>query len=114
MARPKGEERRRTERVPIKIPVDYSSVDDFFSEFSTNINNGGIFVETDTPEETDTVVTLQFKLPGLDEPVAVIGRVAWTSDGKGENPAGMGVEFHGLDDRIRSTIDEIVRRLRAD
>ncbi len=35
-----GDERRRHERVALKIPVDYSSVDAFFTEFSSNVNEG--------------------------------------------------------------------------
>ena len=44
-----GKERRRHERAELKIPVDYSSVDAFFAEFSQNINEGGMFIEMDRP-----------------------------------------------------------------
>ncbi len=106
-------ERRRAHRHEVKIPVDYSGVDAFFTEFCSNINDGGLFVETATPQEPDTSVQLQIRLPGLESPLSLAGRVAWTSDGKGETPSGMGVEFIGLDAQARETINSVVRRLRS-
>jgi uncharacterized protein (TIGR02266 family) len=111
--RKQGSERRRTGRLPAKIPVDYSAVDAFFSEFCANINEGGLFVETESPQEPETLVQLQIRLPGLDEPLPVAGRVAWVSEGKDDAPAGMGIEFVGLDAEARRTINAVVRRLRS-
>lgn len=105
-------ERRRHGRHELKIPVDYSAVDAFFSEFTSNINEGGMFIETDSPSPLDESVALEFRLPGLEEPVRVSGRVAWISDGKAETPAGMGIEFHDLPPDVRRTINELVRKLR--
>jgi uncharacterized protein (TIGR02266 family) len=105
-------ERRRADRHDVKIPVDYSGVDAFFTEFCSNINDGGLFVETSSPQEPDTLVQLQIRLPGLERPLVLAGRVAWVSDGKAETPPGMGVEFIGLDANARETINGVVRRLR--
>lgn len=107
-----GRERRLHKREDLKIPVDYSAVDAFFSEFTTNINEGGMFIETDAPAPLDSEVQLQFRLPNLDRPVKVSGRVAWVSDGKGESPAGMGIEFQELAPEVRRTINDLVRQLR--
>jgi len=107
-----GGERRRDTRVELKIPVDYSSVDDFFTEFTTNINEGGMFVEMDKPPELDTVVQLQFRLPGSTKPVKVLGRVAWSSDADSDGPTGVGIEFHDLSAEMRDTINQVVRQLR--
>jgi DNA repair protein RadC len=106
-------DRRRSARLELKIPVDYGSVDAFFSEFSTNINEGGMFVEMETPAELDTPVQLQFRLPGSTEPVQVSGRVAWRSDGKGEGPPGVGIEFQDLPHETREAINRIVRQLKS-
>jgi uncharacterized protein (TIGR02266 family) len=108
-----GSERRRDSRVPLKVPVDYSSVDDFFTEFSANINEGGVFVAMEKPPELDSEVHLQFRLPGADQPVLVNGRVAWTSDGEDGEPAGFGVEFQDLPGEIREAINGVVRNLRT-
>lgn len=108
-----SEERRRQERIGLKVPVDYSSVDAFFTEFTTNINEGGMFIEMEQPPEIGTEVQLQFRLPGEDQPVQVEGRVAWVSDGKADTAAGAGVEFQNLRSEIREQINRIVRDLRA-
>jgi uncharacterized protein (TIGR02266 family) len=110
--RPSQRDRRGSEREDLKIPVDYSAVDAFFSEFTTNVNEGGMFIETETPSPLDSEVALEFRLPGLERPVKVSGRVAWISDGKGESPVGMGIEFHELVPEVRVTINDLVRRLR--
>ena len=104
--------KRRHERAELKIPVDYSSVDAFFSEFSNNINEGGMFIEMEQPAAMETAVQLQFRLPGEDRPLRVEGRVAWVSDGKGAAPNGVGIEFQNLTPETRQTINRIVRQLR--
>ena len=106
-------ERRSSERTALKIPVDYSAVDAFFSEFSANINEGGIFIETETPAPLDEVVQLQFRVPQLAEPIQLEGRVAWISDGKGESPPGMGIEFQAMTPEVKTQIDALVRTLRS-
>lgn len=105
-------ERRRSSRQPVKIRVDYSAVDAFFAEFATNINEGGMFIATNTPSELGDVIQLQFRLPELEEPVQLEATVAWVSDGKDETPEGMGVEFNTLPEETRAQINEVVRRLR--
>ncbi len=104
-------DKRRSERAPVVVRVDYSTVDAFFSDFTRDINEGGMFIETDEPHAPDSVVTLQFKLPGGDEPLRVRGRVVWVSEGE---RAGMGIEFEGLDSAERARINQVVRSLRCD
>ncbi len=106
-------ERRGSSRAPLKIPVDYSAVDAFFMEFSANINEGGMFIETETPAEIDTLVQLQFRFPGLEEPVQVAGRVAWVSEEKDGVSPGMGIEFQDIGPEVRETINMVVRQLRS-
>lgn len=106
-------ERRRSPRSPLVVRVAYSTVDALFSEFSRNINEGGLFIETETPPPTDTRVALQFQLPGCDQPIQARGRVAWIRPASDEGPAGMGVEFEQLGSDARRHIDSLVRRLRS-
>lgn len=112
MAKP---ERRQSKRTPLQIPVDYSSVDDFFSEMATNINEGGMFIETDQPGEIGELVKVQFRLPNTSEPAQVEARVAWVSRGEDgpAGPAGMGVEFQDLSGEVRETLNALVRSLRS-
>ena len=109
-----ADDRRKAPRTHAVIPVDYSTVDVFFSEFTTNINEGGMFVGTDQTHAIDTLVTLRFRLPGSEEPCEVVGRVVWTRDSADEEgPRGIGFEFETLDDGTRTRINDLVRELRT-
>jgi type IV pilus assembly protein PilZ len=107
-------DRRLSERAPVTVRVDYSTVDEMFSEFSRNINEGGLFIESENPLPLDQQVQLQFRLPGTDDPIKVSGRVAWVREDGIDGPPGMGVEFENLDASARLRIDEIVQALRVE
>jgi uncharacterized protein (TIGR02266 family) len=106
-------ERRRSPRSPLVVRVSYSTVDALFSEFTRNINEGGLFIETETPPPPDTRVALQFQLPGSDEPIQARGRVTWVRPRTADEPPGMGVEFEHLSSEAHRRIDGLVRRLRS-
>ncbi len=109
-------ERRRAQRSQLVVRVRYSTVDALFSEFTRNINEGGVFIATDRPAELGTRVSLEFELPGGAGTVRALGRVAWTQSGQQPGPdrrRGMGVEFEELDRDARERINEFVRRLRS-
>ena len=108
------EDRRKSPRADILVRVDYQTVDELFSEFARNINEGGIFVETESPHELGTTVWLQFQIPGGSEPIKVSGIVVRISNGEYGEPPGMGIEFENLDGQARELINELVRSLRAD
>jgi type IV pilus assembly protein PilZ len=107
-------ERRKSERADLLVRVTYQTVDELFTEFARNVNEGGIFIETDNPERLGSSVALQFELPGSDELIEVVGIVVRTSDGsRPDDPSGMGIEFGDLNASARQRIDQLVRQLRA-
>ena len=110
---PHGVERRRWERTELVVRVDYKTVDELFSEFARNINEGGLFVETDTPPALGASVALEFQIPGSDEPIQVMGRVVRVCDASDREGPGMGIEFENLDTQSRDLINELVRQLRV-
>ena len=87
-------ERRRSNRVELIVRVDYKTVDELFSEFARNINEGGLFVETDAPPEVGSSVALQFQIPGNHDPIQVMGRVVRLNE-VDDGPC-MGIEFENL------------------
>jgi type IV pilus assembly protein PilZ len=107
-----GAERRRTERAELIVRVDYATVDELFSEFTRDINEGGLFIETAKPRPAGTEVRMQFHLPGSDEILQTIGRVVRITPGDEESPPGMGIEFDDLTTEDRQKINEIIRSLR--
>ncbi len=111
-----GIERRASPRADIVVRVNYQSVDSLFSEFARNINDGGIFVETDAPQPIGTNVELEFKLPGSDRPIEVVGNVVRSVRADQVDPdgiAGMAIEFENLDADARQQINEIIQKLRS-
>lgn len=108
-----GVERRKKDRADLVVRVDYQTVDELFSDFSRDVNEGGIFVETEKPPTAGTRVDLQFRLPGEDEPVRAHGVVVHVKEGSPSEPRGMGIEFEELTSESRRRIDMLVRKLRV-
>ena len=108
-----SEERRKSQRADLVVRVDYRTVDELFSDFARNINEGGIFVETSNPHPLGTGVSLQFRIPGSEEPIQVSGTVVRHSGSETGELSGMGIEFGELDRQSRQRINGLVRRLRA-
>ena len=106
-------ERRRSGRAQVTVRVDYATVDEMFSEFTRDINEGGLFIETDKPHDPGTEVTMHFHLPGSPDALRTVGRVVRVTPSALGSPGGMGIEFEELtpDDRVK--IDQIVRALRS-
>ncbi len=105
-------DRRRSDRASCEVEVQYESIDELFTEFTRDINAGGLFVATERPLPVDEAVQLFFRLPGASDAIRVSGRVVRVQS-KDEGVAGMGIEFDQLDDRARAAIDGLVRSLRA-
>jgi type IV pilus assembly protein PilZ len=110
-------ERRASPRADVVIRVNYQTVDSLFSEFARNINDGGVFIETDSPQPIGTNVELEFKLPGADRPVEVVGNVVRSVEVDQVAPdeiAGMAIEFENLNSDARQQINEIIQKLRSE
>ena len=108
------DERRRARRADVTVRIDYATVDEMFSEFTRDINEGGLFIETEKPHLPGTEVSMQFHLPGSSEVLSTIGRVVRVSQGDVGMPSGMGIEFDELTAEDRVKIDSIVRALRSE
>jgi len=106
-------DRRRSQRSDLLVRVDYATVDELFSEFTRDINAGGLFIETEKPRPTGTVVSMHFNLPGSEEPIQTRGTVVRISPGDDGSPPGMGIEFDHLSDDARTRIDKLIRALRV-
>lgn len=107
-------ERRRSERARLIVRVNYATVDELFSEFTRDINEGGLFIETEKPQPTGTEVAMHFGLPGSDESLRTVGRVVRVSSGDESTPPGMGIVFDDLSDEDRQKINALIRSLRTE
>lgn len=79
-----------------------------------NINVGGLFVETDRLHPVDTLLTLEFTLPGQTSTLRCKGRVAWVNHPEwiktSSLPNGMGIQFLDLTDDAAAAVREIVEK----
>lgn len=118
-----NEDQRKSHRAPVSIRIDYSTIDEFFWDFARNINEGGLFVESNHPLPVGTTVQLKFYLPSQDAPLNSTGEVVWVKEtaGKVSPPAGegeavekpgMGIEFRGLNEAGKEAINQLVRELK--
>jgi len=84
----------------------------FFTGFSENIEEGGIFVATFEPKPVDAQVIVNFKLPG-GHPVTARGVVQWVRDYNPMAPEmapGMGVKFTDLLPGDKRAIEEFAKK----
>lgn len=111
----KGVERRKYPRVPLSLLIQYrfDTLEDFLSEYSTNISIGGMFIRTDKPKDEGTLVYLQFYLRDGAKLIEGLGRVVRVnpSDAPDDQAAvGMGIEFVNFDEESMVLIRQIVER----
>lgn len=83
-----------------------------------NINAGGLFVETDRLHPVDTLLTLEFTLPGQTSTLRCKGRVAWVNHPEwvktSSLPSGMGIQFLDLTDDAAAAVRAIVEKKPSD
>ena len=108
-------DRRRADRAPIQLKVEYRRLNGFFADYTRNLSRGGTFIRTEKPLPVGTVFDFQLFVPHLDEPLAVRGEVSWIvttqqAVAAGKDP-GMGIRF--LDEGTER-LDRTVERLMND
>lgn len=106
-------DKRREPRIPIQLKVDVESPNNhYLFEYSTNLSQNGIFIQTTEPEEPGTLVNIQFTLPN-NQVIRTRGEVIWVNsiDSEEEEEPGMGVKFIGISDDDRDSILAALKKL---
>jgi uncharacterized protein (TIGR02266 family) len=106
-----GRSARLDRRVPMQAAIDLASQHNFFSGFSANLSDGGVFVATVNLLPLGTQVDLKFTLPGgeLIESHGVVRWVREVNDGDPEQFPGMGVQFVSLSKAAEESIHRFVQ-----
>src|SRR5262245_61992158 len=88
-------DQRRFERLDLEVEVDMFSDHNFFTGFSCNVSEGGIFVATHRVREVGSRVEVTFTLPGDETPIVARTEVKWVRVHNEESnvPPGMGLMF---------------------
>jgi uncharacterized protein (TIGR02266 family) len=102
------DDRRREQRIPVVLRVDYDDADDLISDYTQNLSSGGTCVAGKRQLEPGTEVKLALSFPGLVEPIRVDGIVRWTRGG--DEPT-IGIEF--LAGVARDQLAAVIERIQA-
>ena len=98
---------REHQRVPFQVRVQYRNASSLLVAYSLNLSRGGIFLETTQELGIGTDIALSLEVPGIG-PVEVAGRVHWRREQPdADGPAGVGVEFHELNEVLTGLIDDL-------
>jgi len=107
---PAPEERRQGPRVAMHAVIDCGTDSNFFTGFSADVSEGGVFIATLESPAVGTEVDLSFTLPSGEE-IFARGVVRWTREVNDATPEvfpGVGVQFTQLDvdgaDAIRAFV----------
>jgi uncharacterized protein (TIGR02266 family) len=104
--------KRVAARVAMQTQVDLVSDSNFFTGFSTNISEGGLFVATVNVLPAGTPVDVTFTLPAGAR-LTVKGEVRWTREVNDRTPEvfpGVGVRFTEVDPAVVSQIKSFVQQ----
>jgi uncharacterized protein (TIGR02266 family) len=110
-SRARLQDKRLEPRIPIQLKVDIeSSNEHYLFEYSSNLSQSGIFIQTEDPLEPGTLVNIQFQLPDQTL-IRTRGEVMWKNDEEEEPESGMGVKFLGLKEDDRDHILNVLKKL---
>ncbi|PLX92127.1 MAG: hypothetical protein C0621_10265 [Desulfuromonas sp.] len=104
---------RATPRVKSRMLVHYGLKErKTLHDYSVNLSAGGLFIETRVPLPLESIITLEFFLPGAEKTVCCKGKIVWiNAEGSPFNPAlppGLGIEFLDLCRHDERRIQEFV------
>lgn len=105
-----GPASRGKPRVRMQVAIDFESDSNFYTGFSTNISEGGIFVATVNAPPQGALVDLHFSLPGGAR-VDARGEVRWSREVNDHTPEifpGVGVQFLELPEGAGEAIKQFV------
>lgn len=112
MVDPESHPARKSARVGLEADVGFQSESNFFTGFSEDLSDGGLFVATFNLLKLHSAVTVTFTLPDGHLVVAQ-GRVAWVREYNEATPdlsPGMGVRFEGLSEADMQSIRSFLRK----
>lgn len=104
----KSVELRTTKRLPVRVMVEYESIEDFLIDYTANISIGGMFIQTDKPLPVGTRFRLRLQVPGRARAIETFGEVRWSmEDSSFGAQQGMGIRF----DDLSAADERLVREL---
>ena len=105
---------RKEPRYASHIKIRFGEQRDMLlSDYTVNINTGGLFLSSPKMLPVGTQLFVEFSLPGIDKIVSCQARVAWVNEGmpplKRDLPVGMGLGFVGISLEEMNVIREYIQ-----
>lgn len=106
---------REGSRIDLTVAVSLTSEHNFFTGFTENISEGGVFVATYEPLPVGTVIDFELQLVPGPGTVPVRGVVCWIREANDytlDVSPGMGLRFVNLHPQVAEAITRFVREAR--
>ena len=92
------------------VRVEYTNVEDFLVDYTSNETIGGMFIKTERPMAVGTAFQMRIQLPGGRRAIDVEAEVRWTlpRDVAAPMTPGMGVRFDSLSSYDRAQVEGLL------
>lgn len=104
--------RRGATRIDAELDIGFGSDNNFYTGFSENISEGGIFIVSYEARKLGDRLIVRFTLPGYDHPIEVTAEVKWVRerDEASDTKPGYGLQFVDLGESDREVIERFIRK----
>jgi len=104
------------ERFEVCHPVRFESQEAFLTNYTENLSRGGMYLATKEDLKPGTTIRAVIEIPGMADPLEVVGRVAYRlnekeAEERGRTP-GAGVQFVEISPQAKVQLDHYLRRLK--
>jgi|GEM_PF-366432 len=104
------QDKRADHRCPVSLKVSYRSYNEFIEEYTKNVSKMGMFIHSTRPHTIGETVEVMLNVPGLDDPVSIIGEVRHVkTDAANEENRGIGLKFINIDEQSRQALINYIR-----
>ena len=103
--------RRKHERLPITLTVNYRTDMDFLNAAAKDISLGGMFLRTASPLPEGTALDLCFDIPEIPIEFCVTAEIIWavsSAEADYEEDCGMGLRFINLNKERSKLLGEYI------
>lgn len=107
------DERRTNERVSLEVEVSLTSENNFYTGFTSDISEGGLFIATRETVPVGTELTFELKLgSGVVEVKSIVRWIRPYSELTEDVPPGVGVQFMHLNPKVAQVVNSFIAKRR--
>lgn len=103
-------QRRRSDRLPALLEVDYAADSVFLADVTDNLSHGGAFLLTKDPPPVGSIVKLRLRPPGYRSGITMNAEVIWS---RTEGRSGVGVRFVFPWYKSARKLNKLIERIRV-